>query len=372
MQFSASSHFGRKSFYNFFERCKSNFSNEAKLFVDLSSQKDITEDYIVKKSTEFKVNSKIVLDNLKYIEGIRSSDSAKIIRYFTHFARTFENISDKGVIYRQNQKVLSFNKHDNSSLLPILMDIMISLRAENHARAKQKLGEILNKNFLRSSFAIDPTIFENDQMADDFIRSLVYAFEYVYSHLNNRLLAELALSYFSIFDNISILNKTSILSNWSLANVRSLMKKNIYRGNYILPWYYILSSKVQAKELNDYVRSVITIENINTLGIDLFPIFLKHFPEDVEKQKKIAEITLKNINTRDSFERIMIMEMLSQKEIRKILGNKIPKEYSRADFQIKREFFLMISKEKGLTTAPIFGLLTLDDYSKDLLWRLVF
>lgn len=358
---------------NFVIQCPQLLSEEGKLMLEASLMDKAVR--LAWLKSQFKLISADDRRSIEKIDEFRKSKPLlkEAVTLFNQYIELLSSSPGPAKLYRMNEVVLSFcQKNSDHSILAQLLEVAVALSVENQAWAKRRFSQLLQRNLFQIAFHLDPSYFNNEIEQKRYENNMRRVMAYIVERLHDQMLAKLAINYFAVFDQsdvtLAMLKKTN--SEWSLADVRRLIENKINGQFFFIPWYYILQNRALEQEVDNFVRSKISISLIQKLGLDLIPILLKYFPTDDAIRNELTKLISASFSSDDLFHQYMIIQALKMPYLYKALSP-LPSLFRGANFQLERQVFKHLLEDDGIVSFSLFNLIRLGETRRSLLWWLV-
>ena len=247
-------------------------------------------------------------------------------------AASYIEIGNEGLYYKNFEKLISLNEY------LYVLDLKQSYVNEDN---RKKYYEVLNYLF---------SIIQKHQTDENVLK--IFENNYAYLNIGS--------------EKIKFKNESF---EWSLNDMREMMKSYRYGMKFPAYWVYKLSGRTSFKEIEDFVK---TIEDHNLLKfinpIDSW-VFKDNFPVETDSR----ELIYKNILNKTSGNNLMTFVSLTLMEnlaVKKNISKK-NKSYSRPIFSLKRKYFhdnLYDGRESSLL---IYNLVRMGEEKDEFLWWLL-
>jgi len=256
----------------------------------------------------------------------------------------------------------SLNKH--------LVTALIALKIGNQAWANNSLENILYMDPRKVIFDA-PSWQGKDDKYSVYLNSLYYFFEHTLKELENKTLAKLIVNYFGSI--IAGPKMNDIIagwgSQWSLFEMRKMAASMSYGRQFIGAWVMMLSKRVNDLEVHQYITRGLDPNILHYDSENFLWIFqrLSHLSDELKAY--FEKLIIENKKNKDDYFQYILINLMQNEVLSRIVMKNIP-GFKKAQFQLKRNFYLKLLYNGVATDFAIYNLLQLGDRNEEYLWWL--
>ena len=255
---------------------------------------------------------------------------------------------------------------------------MIAIRGGNMAWGKKHIRRILLLDHQKILFDPNHAQFFNDKDFEKFKKNFIKALLFIREKISDKLLGKLFMLHMGpLLDGPSLVileEKTD--SNWSLKEIREVVKTYNYGKKYFGLWYHVLYEKAYGTEAIKFLEETLFEKRIEDTGADHLWVYAHYFPAKSSLRKAIFKEIDKAIHGipegPDPYIQYVVLSLLKNETIKRaIVKNKKNAHLRRPLFQLKREFYLKLLRSAQSIPFSLYQLIKLGDKNEDLLWWMI-
>lgn len=254
-----------------------------------------------------------------------------------------------------------------------LMEMAISLRADNGPRARRLLEEFLNMHAFRIIFEIDPDYFNEEWTKERHVNLFLELGLLVSKHFRTSNPVELdifmtllmELNRSRIFDSLA----NQYGTDWSLIRLRESMGRKFLGRRYPSFWFQQLSFRTSSALIEGYIERLMSQIRDRDSILEFMWIFNEEPPRSEQSRQLLLEAAA-NVGE-DHYLNYVVLELLQSSSFKNDLA-KLNPHFSRSLFNLQREYYRGLLHQGVAKQFTVMRLLQLGDQDTDYLWFLAF
>jgi hypothetical protein len=159
-------------------------------------------------------------------------------------------------------------------------------------------------------------------------------------------------------------------ADWSLTELREILKNPRVGHEHIDYWYFKLVNRTSDFEVKSILAKVLSAELIGHFKDEQLWLFQHFFPRSDDLREIIIGRLVKMWNGGDVYQRFIVLQCMKNSVVRNELGKK-SKELARAYFQVEREYYREVLNAGKIVDFSLYNLVRLGDREEKNLWWLV-
>lgn len=164
--------------------------------------------------------------------------------------------------------------------------------------------------------------------------------------------------------------RSQLDADWSLSDIRRRFKNPLLKSEYFDFWYLIMMNRTSDAEIRQNFRRAISKRSLVKAKYGQMWVFEYFFPADEARRSEITKKLLKMWKKKDLVDRYTVIRTISSSKVKNELAL-TDHTFTRADFQIKREFYTDVLNSGYSTEGILYELYKLGDNDEDNLWWLM-
>ena len=273
------------------------------------------------------------------------------------FKSLIENIQ-KQKKYSDINKELKKVENIKNNLLRRLSHLALALNVNNLGWGNQVVKKILKIN--EYDLMLNPIRQQKNE--EEFVVLLEILLK-EYSEKSKDILKAQMLA--NLFYHYGQSNSYKVLVNrfnslWPLLEVREIIKKTMFAGEFFNFWYIHLLNRTSDNNLRALMRGMLDNDTIERADISQFWVFDYYYPGDPKLRNIITQKLYKAWESKSIKDQLIILKVLNNGILKRDLA-KLNNYFDKPLFQIKREFFKNNLSNPILTEYSLFNLTILGD-----------
>lgn len=267
------------------------------------------------------------------------------------------NIKKEQKYSEVKKELKKINKIENE-LLSKVSNLALALKINNLGWSNQIVKSLLKIN--QYDLMINPIRQqENEEEFVGLLENLLNEYlEKSKDMLKTQMLANLFYHY-GQSNNYKVL-QNRFNSLWPLLEVREIIKKTMFAGEFFNFWYIHLLNRTSDNNLRTLMRGMLDVETIGNAAISQFWVFIYYYPGDPELRRVISHKLYKAWESKNIKDQLLVLKTLNNGILKRDLA-KLNNYFDKPLFQINREFFKNNLSNPALTEYSLYKLTILGD-----------
>ncbi len=359
-------------FNQYLRQCRASFDSLLRVQLDFTdavfgmNEVNIHK-WLKSKGLNFKKRFKIVSRRRQFSVSIHFS---QWISLFKEALNLEKELKEEKKIFNKGQEILRQISNMRSNFWRSWIELAVALNTSNHAWARQQVAKII-KTGPYEVFFHAPLNFEK-RMEIEIIELFSLAIQRFKKKIKNEMLSRILIDELNQLGNSIEFRSFSgrFNSDWSLAELRGMSKKELFVRKYFDFWYSKYFNRTAEVELRSFLREVLTPRTLKKALVSQLWVFAYYLPSDQKLRKILSEKLVKAWRSKDMYKKFVVIRLLGQKPIKRALQKEIP-EFSKARFQIERNYFRKLLDSGVAVHFALYHLMRLGDKDRENLWWLV-
>lgn len=273
------------------------------------------------------------------------------------------------------QKLTEFKKIQNLSNYPYLervLDLLIAMKAENHAWAYSTLLNLMNTHPFRLAFEVDHLTFKGDwtpERQEKLFLSLGLEVAQFFkkSHPQE---VDIFMTLFSDFLKLRSFDSLAVKysTDWSLVRIREGISQRVLSRKLPSFWYSQLSFRTSTSQVENYLNELLNLNDGQIFTADSLWFFAESYPSSDIGRDTVYRL-VKESDPKDDYIRLLSFYLIENENLKRKLSES-EGQYRRPIFQLRREFFRSLLSRSKSRDLAIYYLMKAGDLDQDYLWHL--
>jgi hypothetical protein len=277
---------------------------------------------------------------------------------------SFEMKSEYSNLKETREKI---NQVDNK-FYRLLLELAISLKIGNLGWSNRTVDSLLKLNVFE--LVVNPVFLSlSDQEMVELLEKLFTRYKKDSKReIHTQMLTN---KFFHLGNN----NNYKVLVNrfnslWPLQEVREIIKKTMFAGEFFDFWYTHLLNRTSDNNLRSLMRTMLNPERIRKAAPSQLWLFRYYYPGEAELRNEIISKLINAWEGNIPADKLMVVDCLENSILKRDLAKR-NNYFEKPLFQIKRDFFNNILDEDVMNEYAVYQLTLLGDTNMENLWKML-
>lgn len=310
---------------------------------------------------EFEISKSKFLKKLKR----KSQNITSSYKDFNNLVAEIEKKETRTLEDKKN--ILQKIEKMDEGVLKNLLKAYLAFDWKNPDWQEESIQKIINTDLHQIIFEFD---FQNDFIANKTQSNIFLLLNKMKESLKEGSFNSLLIQYFTLITKNDEIEKLLSYSGGelSLKELREISNSYTKGIKNIGLWFFILNNRTFKQEVLEYMKNNFTFSNLRHFA-KKFDWLLQYFrPSNIKIREYLIDEVLQRKET--LYTKFLWMSLLNYPEIKKVLIEK-NKNYKKASFVIKRNFFRNAAEKGQIFDFSMYNLYKLGDRDTKLFWRVL-